>query len=282
MQANPYLNRQIVLTSKHEKLKLVKPAFEQNLGCELIEVSLDTDQLGTFSGEVERKQPPLETAILKARLGMDHTGIQIGLASEGSVGPDPQIPFFNSNIENLVLVDDLNGIIISETYRSFDIKASTITAAPDQDLTTFLAQVDFPTHGLIVRPNTKEISLCIKGIIDSQQLVAAIKQCAAQSPNGHVVVESDLRAHFSPSRQKNIATLAQLLAKRVAQVCPKCKTPGWGRIDYKKGVICSSCGLIDENAIAQERLGCSKCNHIELGEILNTELNPAQCNFCNP
>ena len=98
------------------------------MGCELFEVNLDTDQLGTFSGEIERIAPPLETAIQKARLGMKETGLLLGIASEGSVGPDPIVPFIHSNTEHLVLVDDEIGIVISETYRSFEITATTIMA----------------------------------------------------------------------------------------------------------------------------------------------------------
>lgn len=151
-------------------------------GCELFEVNLDTDQLGTFTGEIERHTSPHETAIQKARLGMRETGLLLGIASEGSVGPDPVVPFIHSNIEHLVLVDDQNGIVISEIHRSFEITAATITAAPDQDLTSFLEKADFPNHALIVRPNTQIKSNCIKGITDYEQLMDAIDTSSQLSP----------------------------------------------------------------------------------------------------
>lgn len=282
MSAHPYLQKKIPLTTKHEKLKLIKPAFAEYVGCELFEVNLDTDQLGTFSGEIERIAPPRETAIHKARLGMKETGSLIGIASEGSVGPDPVVPFIHSNIEHLVLVDDEKGIVISETYRSFDITAATITTAPGQDLTYFLEKADFPHHALIVRPNTQIKSNCIKGITDQEVLLQAIEKNSQLSPNGFVVIESDLRAIHSPSRQKNIEEVAKLLAIRVSQSCPQCLMPGWGRMGYKKGLNCSECELENPEAIAQEILGCTKCKHVEPGNVIATSLNPAQCNICNP
>jgi len=282
LSAHPYVDKRIALTTKHDKLRLIKAAFDEYVGCELFEVNLDTDQLGTFSGEIERHAPPHETAIHKARLGMRETGSLIGIASEGSVGPDPVVPFIHSNIEHLVLVDDQNGIVISEIHRSFEITAATITAAPDQDLTSFLEKADFPNHALIVRPNTQTKSNCIKGVNDLEQLQEAIAISSKLSPNGFVVIESDLRAMHSPSRQRNIEEVATLLAKRVSQLCPNCQMPGWGRVGYEKGLNCSECELENPDAIRQEKLGCVKCDHIELGKVISSTLNPAHCNFCNP
>ncbi len=252
------------------------------MGCELFEVNLDTDQLGTFSGEIERHTPPRETAIQKARLGMKETGLLLGIASEGSIGPDPVVPFIHSNIEHLVLVDDENGIVISEIYRSFEITAATITASPDQDLTSFLEKADFPNHSLIVRPNTQIKSNCIKGITDYERLMEAIEISSQLSPKCFVVIESDLRAMHSPSRQRNIEEVANLLAKRVSQICPNCQIPGWGRVGYEKGLNCSECELENPDAIHQDKLGCVKCDHVELGNVIASVLDPAQCQFCNP
>ena len=282
MSAHPYVHKRIALTTKHDKLRFIKPAFDEYVGCELFEVNLDTDQLGTFSGEIERIAPPLETAIQKARLGMKETGLLLGIASEGSVGPDSVVPFIHSNIERLVLVDDEKGIVITETHRSFDITVATITAAPDQDLTSFLEKADFPNHALIVRPNTQIKSNCIKGITNYEQLMGAIDISSQLSPNGFVVIESDLRAMHSPSRQRNIEEVAKLLAKRVSQLCPNCQMPGWGRVGYEKGLNCSECELENPDAIRQEKLGCVKCDHVELGKVIASVLDPAQCNFCNP
>ena len=282
MSAHPYLHKKIALTTKHDKLKLIKPSFDQYIGCELIEIYADTDQLGTFSGEIERTAPPRETAIQKAKFGMQTSGLQLGIASEGSIGADSQVPFFVSNIEHLVLVDDENEIVITESFRSFEITAATITITPGQDISDFLTKSDFPNHRLIVHPNGKVKENCIKAIADFSVLAEAIEKCSAISPDGSVIVESDLRAMYSPSRQKNIQQVAQLLAQRVGRLCPQCHMPGWGRVGYETGLKCSECKFENPQAIRQEKLGCVKCQHTELGDVIATSLKPAQCKFCNP
>ena len=280
--AHPYAGQPIVLTSKHKKLHLIAPPFTEQLGCTVQELNLDTDQLGTFTGEIERTAPPRETAIAKARLGMRATGLQLGIASEGSIGADPLIPFMQSDIEHLVLVDDARNIIISESHRSFDIIAEITTVAPGDDLTQFLIDADFPNHALIVRPHSSTTRDAIKGITDHAQLRDAITSRAALSPDGMVVIESDLRAMHSPSRQQNIAEVARQLAARVAQLCPACHLPGWGRVGYERGLNCDACGREQPNALRQERLGCVDCDHTELGTVLATTLDPANCGGCNP
>ena len=280
--AHPYQGKRIVLTSKHDKLELVKPFFEQLVDCEVFEEKLDTDQLGTFSGEIERTEPPRETAIRKAKLGMSATGARIGIASEGSIGPDPAIAFLHSDIEYCLLVDEENEIVISEMHRSFEIVAVTIRAIPGQDLSEFLQRADFPNHALIVSPHESDKSNCIKGIRDNESLDRAISVCAELSPDGSVIIESDFRAMFSPSRQKNIAEAARLLAIRVANLCPQCQMPGWGRTGYEKGLHCSECGQHSPNAVRAEVLGCVKCDYTQRGNVIATEIDPAQCSFCNP
>ena len=277
-----YAGARIALTSKHQKFGIIQPVFDELIGCELFEVELDTDQLGTFTGEIERQAPPRDTAILKARLGMKASNTPIGIASEGSIGADPVIPFIHSDIEHMVLVDDEHDIVVSEMYRSLEIKAAAITTAPGNDIDDFLRKVDFPNHGLIVRPNGKQFANASKGITDLKHLTDSINSSSEQSHDGLVVIESDFRAHFSPSRQKNIAHLAKLLAIRINQCCPQCKCPGWGRVGYEKGLECSDCGLFNPEVIRQEVLGCVKCEYKALGEVLEQTLSPARCDFCNP
>jgi hypothetical protein len=263
-------------------MDLIKPAFDTSVGCNIFEIPLDTDQLGTFTGDISRLDPPLETAIKKARLGMSHSGTALGIASEGSIGPDPIVPFLHSDIEHLVFVDDENEIFISETFRSFDITLSTIIVGRNDDLSEFLQKADFPNHKLIVRPNKTDQSASIKGIDNLQYLSEAIEHSSKISPDGLVVVESDLRAMSSPSRQKNIEKVAALLALRISQLCPDCNLPGWGCVRYEKGLTCSDCGSENQLAIRQEVLGCAKCEFTKLGKLIATELGPANCDFCNP
>lgn len=279
---HPYFGRSAVLTTKHKKYPLIAPAFSNTLELKILEHAADTDQLGTFSGEIERKLPPRETAILKAKIGMKDLGLTLGLASEGSVGPDPLIPFIKSDIEYLVLIDSENDLEITEVYRSFEITAGQIVTTPEEDISEFLRKVDFPNHKLITTPNAGAISNVIKGIGNSRDLKNAIKLCANESDGGSVLIQSDLRAHCSPSRQNNIREVAALLANRVLALCPQCHMPGWGNVGHERGLECSLCGMNVAKAAKREIFGCYKCEYREHGVQIAESADPAQCDWCNP
>ena len=276
-----YSGKVAVLTSKHQKLPLIAPAFEKHLGMKVLETALDTDQLGTFTGETPRTATPLDTAIAKARLGMKASGSLFGVASEGSIGPDPLVPFTVSNIELVVFVDDERGIIVYEPYRSFEIAHATTTASHGDDLQDYLQQVDFPRQKLIVRPNAGggEIE---KGIGELSELQRAIAIAAAASSDGLARIECDYRAMHSPSRRLNIAKAAELVAIRLTQICSKCDCPGFGKVTYERGLSCEGCGTFDADAITAELKACVSCDHTELGQLIALTLSPAKCQSCNP
>jgi hypothetical protein len=103
----PYAGRRIALATMHGKDSAIAPPLRLRVGADLVvPVGLDTDALGTFTGEIERKGTMREVAIAKARLGMVATGLQLGLASEGSYGPHSSVPFMAAGVELLALVDD--------------------------------------------------------------------------------------------------------------------------------------------------------------------------------
>ena len=276
-----YSGKQAVLTTKHQKLNLIAPHFQEILGLELIESALDTDQLGTFSGEVLRTGTPLETSIAKARLGMAHTGSLLGIASEGTIGPDPLVPFAVSNVELVVFMDDERGIIVYEPYRSFEIAHAVTTSADGEDLQDYLIKVGFPEQKLIVRPASGS-GFIEKGIGDIKLLQAAVLAAASESSNGLAQLECDYRAMHSPSRRLNISKAAQLLANRLAQICSQCQSPGFGKVTYERGLSCEGCGEFDADAITAEMKGCVSCDHTELGQLIALTLTPDKCQFCNP
>ncbi len=58
-----FKNRHLVIATMHHKEKVIAPILEQNLQvkCFLPE-GFDSDVFGTFSGEIERKNSPLNIA----------------------------------------------------------------------------------------------------------------------------------------------------------------------------------------------------------------------------
>ena len=92
--ASSFAGRRAVLATMHGKERAIVPAFRDILGIDIeVPGNLDTDQLGTFSGEVERAGTMDEVLVAKAKLGLKMSGLDLAIASEGSFGPHPQMPF---------------------------------------------------------------------------------------------------------------------------------------------------------------------------------------------
>ena len=269
--AHPYRGISAAFATKHEKERIVAPIFSA-LGISLHVPDIDTDLLGTFSGEIERVGTPKEVALKKARMGMQASGLAYGAASEGSIGPDPVVPFLNSDIECMAWVDDERGLEIVEFHRSLDIIAATGDSIDEE----FLKRADFPNHSLIVKGDGK----VVKGIKDHKALESAIAEISKLGAS--IVIESDLRAHHSPSRQRNIAAVAEKLVARISRLCPGCGAPGFGHVENLYGIICRECNNVEARAVRGEVLGCAKCDYRE--EISNARefIEPAECGYCNP
>ena len=279
---HPYAGKKVVLTTKHQKFDLIAPILESEIGLTVILHEADTDLLGTFVGDVARKHSAAKTVFEKARLGTAALDESLGIASEGTIGPDPALPFARSDIEYVGFIDLNLGIEIVESYRSLEIVAGESVAGPGSDLTDFLKKIDFPHHKLIVIPNRGDRSLAVKGIGDLVALKNAIAKLANLSSDSKVLVQSDLRAHCSPSRQQNIQHAAVKLANRLRSLCSECGTPGWGLVGYERGLDCSSCGEQVAKAISAEVYGCAKCTHKEVGKQIAPEADPSICIGCNP
>src|SRR4051794_3518013 len=100
----------------HEKERALAPAFRRVLGAGIVVPELDTDTLGTFSGEVPRPDALVETALLKADMLFEvMPDVDCALASEGSYGPIDRVPLSPGGVELLAFVDRKRGIRHVET-----------------------------------------------------------------------------------------------------------------------------------------------------------------------
>ena len=101
-----FKNRRLVIATMHEKEQVIAPLLEKHLqvNCELPN-NFNSDQFGTFSGEVERVNTPLETLRKKCEAAIKLTNSSLAVASEGSFGAHPYIPFAQANDELVMLLD---------------------------------------------------------------------------------------------------------------------------------------------------------------------------------
>jgi hypothetical protein len=222
----------------------------------------------------------LDTAIAKARAAIAGTGIPLAIASEGTIGPNPLIPIASSDLETMVFVDSEQELVIHDSYRSEEITTLRKVFRAGDNLDEFLRKADFPAHALIVRTEETLATMPVKGIRDKAVLVQAIQDLSRDS--GSVIVESDLRASFSPSRMRNIAACARLLARRITSLCPQCNTAGWGSISPVFGLPCADCGSNVDSAVRADQYGCGKCEHRQVFARAATVAEARFCDSCNP
>jgi len=261
---------------------LIAPAMTKALGMTVETSHVDTDRMGTFIGDVARPGNAWDTAVAKARLGMAATGSRLGLASEGTFGPSPALPFITAATELVVFVDDDRAIVVGEAVIDYTVVSVAADVRPGDVIDDLLVRARFGEHCLIVRPTIPSLNPIFKGIHDRRVLDRAIRDCAAASPDGHAHIETDLRAHHCPTRRPVIAAAAQRLAARLAVCCPTCATPGWGIVRVERGVPCRHCQRMVLIPSADVH-GCPACR-TERTEPRpgSTFADPGECEWCNP
>jgi len=283
--SSPYAGARIALATLHGKAEALAPAFAA-LGAGLVVAEgVDTDRLGTFSGEIPRALPALETAVAKARLAMAATGLPLGLATEGSFGPDPVLGLLPLHREIAVLVDDGRGLVVHERLDTHETNHAGCTLRAGETLDDArLRRWGFPTHALIVRsePWTPDLPI-FKAIVERDALQTAVARCAGASPTGEVRVDTDMRAHLNPTRMRQIAVLGERLVRRLGTPCPACAAPGFGRTGLVGGLPCLACGTPTARTLAEVH-ACPGCGHDERRPREDGLLHadPAHCDLCNP
>jgi hypothetical protein len=277
-----YAGRRVAFLTQHGKEQVVAPILQPGLGCVIEHVTgFDTDQLGTFTRELARPGSQLDAARRKARKGMELSGLSLGLASEGSFGPDPFSGMFPWNLELLVWLDDSLGIeVVSMTQGA--ARSSHLQSGDWAEVEAFAARMAFPSHQLVLRPQSLDDPRLHKGIADAGRLKACFDECLAQSSNRQVFIEVDLRAFANPSRMKHIEQAAHDLVQRIRSCCPACETPGYGVTERLPGLPCSGCGL-PTTSYRAEVWSCLRCNYqSQKARTDRTHTDPGHCEYCNP
>jgi hypothetical protein len=277
-----FSNRKLLVATKHHKEKVIAPIFEKGLGVSCyVSDEFDTDTLGTFSGEVQRKDDALTTLKKKCLLAMEKNHTDLVIASEGSFGAHPSVFFASADDELLMLLDAKNEleIVVREISLDTNFKASTITN--ETELLEFAQSAQFPSHGLIIKPAENNHSKVIKGIMD----LTSLKKYFTEFKNefGGAYVETDMRANFNPTRMKVIEKTAQKLLKAVQSICPNCETPGFTVTKSIPGLPCNWCKTPTASTLSY-LYTCKKCEFIKeefFPHQKRTE-DPTYCDLCNP
>lgn len=273
--------RQLLIATKHGKEQVIGPVLEKELGvrCRVTD-DFDTDQFGTFSGEIKRIETALETARLKCITALDQFGGDLVVSSEGSFGGHPFIPFATANEELLMLKDTRNDLEIVARTLTSDTNFDGAELKDEKSFLAFLNKAKFPSHGIIIKPE-KNPDTWVKCFGSSVVAHNRFKACLQKSPG--VWVETDMRAMYNPTRMKAIAATVAELVKTIHNCCPECMTPGFSVVESKEGLPCKLC-LKPTRSILSLKYVCRKCAYEQEKRYPfgRTTEDPMYCDYCNP
>jgi hypothetical protein len=277
-----FKNRRIVIATMHKKESVIAPLLEDsfNLKC-IVPSEFNSDSLGTFSGEIERKSDPLSTLRQKCLIALKSSNNDLAIASEGSFGAHPSLFFAQANDELVMLLDTKNEIEIVARELSTETNFAAQTIKNEAELIEFAERVQFPSHGIIIRTAEKDYSKIYKGITKWEDLKFHFDEIKKE--NGTAYIETDMRALFNPTRMKNIEKATAKLIEKMKSCCPSCQTPGFDVTELIAGLPCEWCERPTQS-ILKKIASCKKCNFKE--EVLfptgKKVESPEFCNHCNP
>lgn len=277
-----FAGRNLLIATKHEKEKVIAPILESLLGVKcLVDNHFDTDLLGSFSGEVERKDDPITTVRNKCLMAMEAGNFDLAVASEGSFGAHPSIYFVPANDEILILIDKKNNleIIARNLSTETNFRASEITSL--KQLKEFADGAGFPAHGLIIKKSETDFEDMVKGITNWETLNSTFNYFIETFQSAYI--ETDMRAMQNPMRMENIRKATLNLVSKVKSACPQCETPGFDVVAVNKGLPCQLCGL-PTRSILSYTYTCARCAYTikEMYPNKKTFEDPIYCDYCNP
>lgn len=277
-----FKGRNVLIATMHGKEKVIAPIIEKALGVHcVLAKNINTDHLGTFSGEIERKDDPVTTMRSKCVLAQQNNDYDIVIASEGSFGPHPNLFFIPANEEFMMLKDFKNNVEIVESHISTHTNFRGAYISSVEELEDFIEKAKFPEHGLIIRKSKEDFKSMYKGIHQYKSLIKIFD--TYHKKYGRAYIETDMRAHFNPTRMLVIEELTEKLIQKVQSVCPNCQFPGFGKTEAQRGLLCSHCHQPTDSIISY-KYQCQHC-HYEQTEMYPFQKHyedPMYCNYCNP
>lgn len=274
-------NRTILIVTKHQKEQIIAPFFSEhfNSNC-IVSNHFDTDTLGTFCGEVDRKDDPISTLRKKCILGLKNTNWDIAIASEGSFGSHPIMFMAPFSEEYMMLYDQKNQIEIIAKESTTDTNFDERVVKNIDELLDFAKKTKFPSHGLILKTMEGE-AIVKKGIVALDELKSSFERLSKTSTT--ILALTDMRAQFNPTRMEVIKRLAQKLILKIQSTCEQCSYPGFDIEEVKKGLPCEMCNMPTESSLAHIKR-CKQCSFEKIIWHPNSKKfeAPMYCNFCNP
>jgi hypothetical protein len=213
-------------------------------------------------------------------LGLKNTNWDIAIASEGSFGSHPIMFMAPFSEEYMMIYDKKNQIEIIAKESTTNTNFNEKVVSDIEELLIFAKEAKFPSHGLILKSIEGE-PIIKKGIIELNELKSAFNEL--KKINKDILVLTDMRAMFNPTRMKILKKLTLKLIKKIKSTCKKCNYPGFDVAEVKKGLPCEACNLPTDSTLSYINK-CNNCLYEEIQWFPNKKKyeDPMYCNFCNP
>ncbi len=280
-----FAGKTAVLGTKHGKDQVIRPVLAEALELTVVTpASFDSDVFGTFTREVIRERTAHETIRAKARAALERLpNAAFAIASEGSFGPHPEIPFVAAGLELVTLIARDGTLELLGTDLTLETNYSSAVIESADAARIFAERVGFPVHGVITMlerngaPCGEKIT---KDFADHDALILEVERLIRS--DGAAWIETDMRADRNPTRMRSIHRATEALARAAVSVCPRCATPGFMVVDLLRGLACHDCGLPTSRPLA-EILRCAACQHVvERPTGGPRTASAATCDRCNP
>lgn len=272
--------RVALLATQHGKERAIAPVLEAELGLRVEVVAVDTDRFGTFTREVARRGSQLDAAREKARAALEGRRGGLGLASEGSFGPHPVLPFVTLGVELVVLLDPASGLELVGRDATLETNFASGEVRSFEEARALARRCGFPEHGLVVMSAPDAAGAEIqKGVRDEAALASLVERWV--STRGSAWIEADMRAHVNPTRMRSIERAAADLARAARSLCPACGARGFVPSSTLTGLPCADCGA--PTTLARARVSvCAGCSHRREDPVDAAAAPAASCAWCNP
>lgn len=274
-----------VLATMHGKERVIAPVLRRFVGLDVrIIPSFDTDRFGTFTREVARTGSQLDAARAKIAAAFARDAdARIALASEGSFGPHPHVPFVPLGRELVVLTDRETGLELIGHFADMGANFAHAVVSDVPAALAFAERVGFPTQGIIVigceNGNPSPDLGLFKAIVERKELENAIAQVLERC--GAAFLETDMRAHRNARRMRAIKHATLALVRALRSRCPACARPGFVVTERLSGIPCSWCGE-PTRMVRAEVSTCIGCGHREERPTGPATADPGVCDQCNP
>lgn len=271
-----FAQRRAVLVTMHGKESVIGPVLVDELGINVVVLpTINTDQFGTFTGDIARRDSQYQTALAKAMAGITATSGDLALASEGSFGPHPDVPWLTVNRELVVLVDRRHEWVLEGWATSVETSAARRDVTTVAEAQAFCQGVGFPAQGVIVRAGEQLFKECTTHVAFDAQVAQLLQE------HHTIHLETDLRAHRNPKRRAVIRLATEQLVANARRLCPDCGVPGMRVVETIYGLPCEWCGTPTHQRKAQV-FGCVRCAYRE-EQLCGDGVAAAEyCAMCNP